>query len=187
MILLKLCQDMEHYYPEKIGQVYFSRHGFIDRSCPILITCHQPAFWQARVYGDLREARRTSQSPSPATNVLYTLGWYFSGACLKPNTNQKFANMLWSDLIFFFLPCKAKERIHKRGNPLKTGESQWLRKRRKLVNKAVACGGAITSEAKGASMLSAGLWGDKQKKETTLQKKRDHVNRYLLAVPQSCH
>ena len=52
------------------------------------------------------------------------------------------------------------------------------------MTKAVACGGTIASEAKGASQLSADLWGDKQKKEKELQKKRDHVNRYLLAFPQ---
>ena len=49
------------------------------------------------------------------------------------------------------------------------------------MTKAVACGGTIASEAK---QLSADLWGDKQKKEKELQKKRDHVNRYLLAFPQ---
>ena len=89
-------------------------------------------------------------------------------------------------MVVFAWPCEAKKRIHKRGTPLSTGESQWLRKRRKLVTKAVSCGGTIASDAKGASQL-ADLWGDKHKKEKELQKKRDHVNRYLLACPMINH
>jgi len=80
--------------------------------------------------------------------------------------------------------CQAKPRKHKRKNKVsKVGESDWLRKRRKLVSKAVAGSSTVAAEAQGAASLSRGLWCDKQKKERTLQKQRDHVNRSLLACP----
>lgn len=67
-----------------------------------------------------------------------------------------------------------------------TSERSWLKKRRRLVDKAVADGPRpVTSEAKDALKLSKDLWSEKQTKEIKLQRQRDHVNS-LWSASRSC-
>ena len=82
--------------------------------------------------------------------------------------------------------CQAVPKVHKRKNKRKklTGKSEsenaWLKKRRHLVDKAVATGSAsAAAEAQDAVKLSKDLWCEKQRKELALQRKRDNVNSFL--------
>lgn len=78
-------------------------------------------------------------------------------------------------------PCQATPRLcmkRKKRSLGDGGEAAWLKKRRRLVNRAVATSASAgsSSDLKVKAAAANEVWCEKQTREVRLQDQRDHVN-----------
>lgn len=106
--------------------------------------------------------------------TFHNLNWSF-------HSLMGFLRCLALSLILCFDSFQANPKLHMRRKAETTGESAWLRKRRRLVSKAVndetVAASSDLKERNAVSKISRDLWTEKQTKEARLQKQRSFENR----------